>query len=143
MTITTYTALRIVEIEEDGDKDSELIILYDETEENYYCYGTRRPMKLSNDENVSYEYVYDYSRLKSLVSLIMLLTNMTNMINNGNNIYNLEIHHISICECESENLDYNYLFSKFSKNNELIAYDGLSLDKKKIRKILKTLTSSY
>ena len=54
MTITSYTALRLVEVEKSGDKDSEMIILFDETEQNYYIYGTRRPLKSDKKEILDY-----------------------------------------------------------------------------------------
>uniref|UniRef100_A0A6C0KU77 Uncharacterized protein n=1 Tax=viral metagenome TaxID=1070528 RepID=A0A6C0KU77_9ZZZZ len=143
MTITTYTALHLVEFEDDGKKDSELIVLYDEIEENYYLYGTRRPISNAEIQNLSYEYIYDYSRLNSLVSLIMILTNNLNDYDVDPTKYSIEINNIKICDCELEILDYTYLKSKFSVHNEMVAYDNQSLDKKKLKTILKTLTSSY
>jgi hypothetical protein len=143
MTITAYTALRIVEFENDGKPDSEIIVLYDETEEKFYLYGTRRPFKNTRFQNLSYEYVYNYSRLNSLASLIMILTNNLNYYNDDAVNYTVEIHNIKICDCELDTLDYNYLKTKFSTHNEMVAYDNQVLDKKKLKTILKTLTSSY
>jgi hypothetical protein len=144
MPITSYIALRLTEIEKDGDKDSKIIILYNENEEKYYMYGTRRPFTTKNaNANIIYEYVYDYSRLKSLVSLIMILTGQLNIKNIDENKYSVEIHHINICDCELERLDYHYLNEKFSKYNEMVAYDNQPLDKKNLKKILKTLSSSW
>jgi len=146
--MTAYTALRLVEFEfeNDGKPDSEIIVLYDETEEKFYLYGTRRPFKNTRFQNLSYEYVYNYSRLNSLASLIMILTNNLNDYNDSNEDavnYTVEIHNIKICDCELDILDYNYLKTKFSSHNEMVAYDNQVLDKKKLKTILKTLTSSY
>jgi hypothetical protein len=143
MTITSYTALRLVEIEKGGEKDSEMIILFDETEQSYYIYGTRRPLKSAKNEQLDYEFVYDYSRLNSLVSFIMMTTNKLYKAAADDNKYTIELHHIQICDCELDRLDYKYLFSKFSKHNEIVAYDEQGLFKKQLRKLLKTLTSSY
>jgi|APGre2960657505_1045072.scaffolds.fasta_scaffold52963_2 hypothetical protein len=142
MPITSYIALRLTEIEKDGEKDSQIIILYNENEEKYYIYGTRRPLKIT-EKNIIYEYVYDYSRLKSLLSLIMILTGQLNIENIDDNKYSVEIHNINICDCELDKLNYHYLNEKFSKHNEMVAYDNQPLDKKKLKKILKTLSSSW
>jgi hypothetical protein len=143
MTITTYTALRLVEVEKSGDKDSEMIILFDETEQSYYLYGTRRPLKSHKNDNLDYEFVYDYSRLASLLSFIGIATNKLYKAAADDNEYIIELNHIQICDCELDRLNYTYLFSKFSKNNEIVAYDNQSLTKKQLKKLIKTLTSSY
>jgi len=143
MTITSYTALRLVEVEKSGDKDSEMIILFDETEQNYYIYGTRRPLKSDKKEILDYEFVYDYSRLNSIVSFIMMTTNKFYKAAADDSQYIIELHHIKICDCELEKLDYQYLLSKFSKHNEIVAYDNQALTKKQLKKLLKTLTSTY
>ena len=143
MTITSYTALRLIEIEKNGEKDSEMIILFDETEQNYYLYGTRRPLKCCKGDNLDYVFVYDYSRLKSLISFIRLTTNKLYEKAADDNTYTIECNHIQICDCEMDRLNYNYLLSKFSKNNEIFAYDEQSLSRKQIKKLFKTLTSSY
>jgi hypothetical protein len=142
MIVTTYTALHLVEVEKNGLSDSKMIILFDESEQNYYLYGTRRQLKSVNNEKLNYEYVYDYSRLNSLVSLILLITNKLSKENNDCD-YTIEIHNIQIDNEEYPYLDYFYLINKFSKHNEMVAYDNHILKYNKLKKILKTLTSSY
>jgi len=143
MSVTSYTALHLTEIEKDGNIDSKMIILFHETEQNYYLYGTRRDLKSGNGEKLNYEYVYHYSRLSSLISLIECLTNKLNKKNMDEYTYNVEIHNIYIYDEEYPYLDYFYLIEKFSKHNEMVAYDDTLLDDKLLKKILKTLTSSY
>jgi hypothetical protein len=143
MSVTSYTALHLTEIEKDGNIDSKMIILFHETEQNYYLYGTRRDLKSGNGEKLNYEYVYHYSRLSSLISLIECLTNKLNKKNMDEYTYNVEIHNIYIYDEEYPYLDYFYLIEKFSKHNEMVAYDDTLLDDKLFKKILKTLTSSY
>jgi len=140
--VTTYTALHLVEVEKSGLSDSKMVILFDESEQNYYLYGTRRQLKSVNNERLHYEYVYDYSRLNSLVSLILLITNKLSKENNDCD-YTIEIHNIQIDTEEYPYLDYFYLINKFSKHNEMVAYDNHTLKYNKLKKILKTLTSSY
>jgi len=142
MMVTTYTALHLVEVEKSGLSDSKMVILFDESEQNYYLYGTRRQLKSVNNERLHYEYVYDYSRLNSLVSLILLITNKLSKENNDCD-YTIEIHNIQIDTEEYPYLDYFYLINKFSKHNEMVAYDNHTLKYNKLKKILKTLTSSY
>jgi len=142
MVLTTYTALHLVEVEKSGLSDSKMIILFDESEQNYYLYGTRRQLKSENNERLNYEYVYDYSRLNSLVSLILLITNKLSRENDDCN-YIIEIHNIQINAEEHPYLDYFYLINKFTKHNEMVAYDNHILKYNKLKKILKTLTSSY
>jgi hypothetical protein len=143
MSVTSYTALHLTEIEKDGNIDSKMIILFHETEQNYYLYGTRRDLKSGNGEKLNYEYVYHYSRLSSLISLIECLTNKLNKKNMDEYTYNVEIHNIYIYDEEYPYLDYFYLIEKFSKHNEMVAYDDTLLDDKLLKKILKILTSSY
>ena len=143
MTITSYTALRLVEVEKDGSKDSEMIILFNESEQNYYIYGTRRQLKSYENEHLDYEFVYDYTRLNSLVSFITMVTNKLYAEAADDNKYIIEMHYINICDFELESLDYKYLHSKFSKHNEIVAYDNQCLTKKQLKSLIKTLTSSY
>ena len=143
MTVTSYTAMRLIEFEKDGNTDSEMMILFDETEQSYYLYGTRRRLKSSKNDHLDYEFVYDYSRLKSLVSFIRVTTNKLFEACADDNVYTIELHNINICDCELERLDYQYLVSKLSKHNEIVAYDKQDLSKKKLKGLLKTLTSSY
>jgi len=143
MTITSYTALRLVEVENDGCKDSEMIILFNETEQKYYIYGTRRPLNSDKNEQLNYEFVYDYTRLNSLVSFITLVTNKLYPEAADDNKYIIELHYINISDCELDKLDYKYLHSKFSKHNEIVAYDNQSLSQKQLKKLIKNLTSSY
>jgi len=143
MTITSYTALHLVEVEKGGDKDSEMIILFNETEQNYYIYGTRRELKSEKNECLDYKFVYDYSRLQSLISFIEIVTNKLYDAAADDNKYIIEMHHIRICDCELDSLDYKYVHSKFSKHNEIFAYDDQCLTRKQLNKLLNILTSSY
>ena len=143
MSVTSYTSLHLTEVERDGNIDSKMIILFDENTQNYYLYGTRRDLKSGNGEKLNYEYVYHYSRLSSLISLIECLTNKLNKKNVDECTYNVEIHNIYIYDEEYPYLDYFYLIQKFSKHNEMVAYDNTLLEHRLLKKVLKTLTSSY
>jgi hypothetical protein len=148
MTITSYTALHLIEICEDKKKDSEFIILFNESEQNYYVYGTRKQIQ-NSDYKLIYEYVYHYSRLNSLISFIRIATSKLNKLNNYEKSnkyetkYVFEINNINICDCELSYLNFNYLLEKFNTHNEIVAYENELLSKKKLKRIIKILTSSY
>jgi hypothetical protein len=145
---TNYTALHIVEFEEDcKTKDSKMIILFDESEQKYYLYGTRRPLILHKcsctklvEEFDDYKFVYDYSRLNSLVSFIQVVGNN---LNEQNTIFSIELYHITVYDYELEDLSYKYLIEKLDSKNEIVAYDEQKLDKDTLKKIIKILTSTY
>jgi hypothetical protein len=137
MQFTSYTVLHLIEFDEYNQKDSEFIILFDESEQNYYCYGTRKKIRNSY-QKLDYEYNYDYSRLNSLISFIRIATN-----NFNNTKYTIELNNINIYDYELDSINFDYLLKKFNTHNEIVAYENQKLNKKKLKKILKTLTSSY
>jgi len=100
--------------------DSRLIIMFDESEDVYYCFGTRRREKDSNNSDSTYE---DYT-FAFPVSNTAGLTKWVSLLNNKfTSRYTYEMHQIKIDENEYLGLDFEAVYRKLTKYNELFAYD--------------------
>jgi hypothetical protein len=95
--------------------DNQIIILYDESDGNYYYYGTR------NRENEK-KYIYfsgkfHYTKLNELVQFIDIL--MDSFLSR----ITTELHQIYISSTEYNKLNFNVLRSMLNSSTELAAYD--------------------
>jgi hypothetical protein len=121
-TETTYydplMVLNITEYDTNGKRDTNIFLIYDEEEDVYYLYGSRG--------NVRYSKTFD----------------------NGDSLYNFisitmgfsENHKVSISVNYMEDLtnydEYDELKSKVSRFNEVVAYDNVTLSKKRLLRYL-------
>ena len=121
-TETTYydplMVLKITEYDTNGKRDTNIFLIYDEEEDVYYLYGSRG--------NVRYSKTFD----------------------NGDSLYNFisitmgfsENHKVSISVNYMEDLtnydEYDELKSKVSRFNEVVAYDNVTLSKKRLLRYL-------
>lgn len=122
----SYISVHIEEIES-REIDSSIILIYDENEETFYLYGTRCKGFYKH-----YSFTYHYTQLDSLIFFIKLVLN--------NNPFNISYNHLYIPDKDLDYVDYNYLRESITRNNEIIAYDGLNkLNTNKLKKNLAKL----
>ena len=121
-TNTTYydpiMVLNITEYDTNGNPDTNVFLVYDEDEDLYYLYGSRG--------HVSYTKSFCCSEnLYNFISIVMGFS---------------ENHKVSISVNYMDDLtdydDYNKLQSKVSRFNEVVAYDNVTLSKKRLQRFL-------
>ena len=121
-TNTTYydpvMVLNITEYDTNGKPDTNVFLVYDEDEDLYYLYGSRG--------HVSYTKSFCCSEnLYNFISIVMGFS---------------ENHKVSISVNYMDDLtdydDYDKLQSKVSRFNEVVAYDNLTLSKKRLQRFL-------
>lgn len=100
--------------------DSRLIIVFDESEDVYYCFGTRYRVNESSTTNSKYQ---DYT-FAFHIDNTAALTKWVSLLNNKfTSKYTYEMHQIKIEEDEYVGLDFDSVYRKLTKYNELFAYD--------------------
>ena len=121
-TNTTYydpvMVLNITEYDTNGKPDTNVFLVYDEDEDLYYLYGSRG--------HVSYTKSFCCSEnLYNFISIVMGFS---------------ENHKVSISVNYMDDLtdydDYDKLQSKVSRFNEVVAYDNVTLSKKRFQRFL-------
>lgn len=121
-TNTTYydpvMVLNITEYDTNGKPDTNVFLVYDEDEDLYYLYGSRG--------HVSYtKSFYCIENLYNFISIVMGFS---------------ENHKVSISVNYMDDLtdydDYDKLQSKASRFNEVVAYDNVTLSKKRLQRFL-------
>ena len=121
-TNTTYydpvMVLNITEYDTNGKPDTNVFLVYDEDEDLYYLYGSRG--------HVSYTKSFCCSeKLYNFISIVMGFS---------------ENHKVSISVNYMDDLtdydDYDKLQSKVSRFNEVVAYDNVTLSKKRLQRFL-------
>jgi hypothetical protein len=124
----SYLSIHILETEIYPKKnDTSIIIIYDDNEENFYLYGSRRPC------DIPYSYVYHRTELDSLIHFIGLV------MDNSASSFTFEYNHLYIPDEDLDYVDHNYLKSQINEHNEIIAYEDLKINKKEIKRNLKKL----
>ena len=128
-----YHALYLLEINEDNKSDSRIIVLYDSEVDKYFYYGTRSRYGLNN-ANINIDYkpnlqnemkyiqfagAYPSEKLATFVSFL------GNMTDHFDSKFIVEMYAIEMEEDEYDGLTFDRLHSKFSKYNELFAYDNV------------------
>jgi hypothetical protein len=119
-----FNLLYVVEHEFDNENktDNRIIILYDESEsENgFYCYGTR---KYKNDTTLCREPFEDYHMIYSIEHINTLVEFIALLNNNFNSKITVEMHQIKLSPDEYELVDFDYLNETKTALTELFAYD--------------------
>jgi len=95
--------------------DSRLIIIYDETDEIYYCFGTRS--RHINDNYQTFTLAFPADNTTALTKWVSLLNNKFA------SKYTVEQHQIVLEKEEYEGLDFDGMYNRLSKYTELFAYD--------------------
>jgi len=121
-TETTYydplMVLNITEYDTNGKRDTNIFLIYDEEEDVYYLYGSRG--------HVRYSKTFDNE--DSLYNFISITMGFS------------ENHKVSISVNYMEDLtnydEYDELKSKVSRFNEVVAYDHVTLSKKRLLRYL-------
>ena len=118
----SHNILYLVEHDKTRTKNTDnlLIILYDESVEKYYCYGTRRRL---NSTEINNELFDDYQLAFSVDKMDLLLKWISLLNNEFRDVYTVEMHQISLDEDDYETLDFTSLKNRITKFTELYAYD--------------------
>ena len=121
-TNTTYydpvMVLNITEYDTNGKPDTNVFLVYDEDEDLYYLYGSRGHVS----------YTKSFCCIENLYNFISLVMGFS------------ENHTVSISVNYMDDLtdydDYDKLQSKVSRFNEVVAYDNVTLSKKRLQRFL-------
>ena len=127
LTNTTYydpqMVMNITEYDSDGDKDSNVFILYDEEKEGYYIFGSR-----GGSKHVRYTKIfYCINDLYNFISITMGFKDnhtVSLSINYMANLTNFD--------------DYDEIKQKVSRFNEVVAYDNFIISKQDFKMFLKS-----
>jgi hypothetical protein len=121
-TNTTYydptMVLNITEHDTNGNPDTNVFLVYDEDEDLYYLYGSRGHVS----------YTKTFCCIENLYNFISIVMGFS------------ENHKVSISVNYMDDLtdydDYDKLQSKVSRFNEVVAYDNVTLSKKRLQRFL-------
>jgi hypothetical protein len=132
--------LYLVELDSNKKSDSRVIVIYDNSNETYYYYGTRSrtlgfPQQQFQDKHIEFLGAYHESKLLTFVSFLKHLNNLFDCR------FNIEMHNIVLYEGEYETLSFETIFNKFSPYTELFAYDYTKESEGSILEKLDMLTS--
>lgn len=101
----------------DALTDTQIIVLYDEYDGNFYYYGTRNTDYCDSKNYINYEGKFHHTRLSALVDFISFL------VDGFRNRITTEFHQINIHDKHHDMIDYEYLKHKLSRSSELVAYN--------------------
>lgn len=101
--------------------DNKVYIIYDPTDEQYFCYGSRNNGK---DKYVDYSMIYNFGQIESLVYLLYFA------MNKFDEKITVELYSVFIEEDEYDNLEYKWFHRTLDRYFELSAYDkeDMSID---------------
>ncbi len=121
-TNTTYydpqMVMHITEYDRDGDKDSNVFIIFDKDEEMYYLFGSR-----GGSKHVRYtKTFYCKNQMYDFISIAMGFKD--------NNTISLSINYVDNLTSYDE---YDDIKRKVSRFNEVVAYDNFTISKKDFR----------
>jgi hypothetical protein len=127
LTTTTYydpqMVMNITEYDSEGDKDSNVFILYDEEQEAYYLFGSR-----GGSKHVRYtKAFYCMNDLYNFISITMGFQD--------NHTVSLSINYMSNLTNYDE---YDDIKEKVSRFNEVVAYDNFVISKQDFKMFLKS-----
>ena len=105
-------AINIIEYDCDGDKDTELFIVYDEDDEMYYVYGHRGSRNSKN-----YAYFKSFSCMCALYDFIDLTCNIKDASS-----LTIQVNELDGLTSDSDYYDFK---RKVSSRNEIVAYDNV------------------
>ena len=115
-----FNIIHFIEHIDDNDDtltDTNIIVLYDEDDGNFYYYGTRNTDYCDSKKYINYEGKFHYTRLSALVDFISFL------VDNFRNRITTEFHQIDIHDKHYDMIDYEYLKYKLCTATELVAYN--------------------
>lgn len=104
--------------------DNKIAILYDEEEGKFFYYSLR------NKNELKYNCSYHYTRLNNLADFIRYICN------DFSSVITHEFHSIDIYSYEYDSLNYETLYKKLSKSNEIVAYDWDTISHEEVKTIL-------
>jgi len=124
-TNTTYydpqMVINITEYDREGDKDSNVFIVFDEEEEMYYLFGSR-----GGSKHVRYtKTFYCKNQMYDFISITMGFKDnhtISISVNYANNLTNYD--------------EYDDIKQKVTRFNEVVAYDDFTISKKDFRVFL-------
>jgi len=99
--------------------DSRLIIIFDESEDKYYCFGTRRRVTDKHDKYGSYKLAFSADNTPTITKWVSRLNDKFT------SKYTIEQHQIVLEEDEYAGLEFEDVFKKLGKYTELFAYDKI------------------
>lgn len=101
--------------------DNKVYIIYDPTDEQYFCYGSRNN---GNDVYEKYSMTYNFGQVDSLVYLLFFA------MNKFDSKITVELYSLFIEEDDYDSLDYYWFYNTIDKHFEMSAYDkeDMSID---------------
>lgn len=117
-----FNALYLIEhdVRDINNTDNRIIILYDDYEEAFFYYGTRRREKNETANGMNY---ISYNGLCKSWDKNNLLEMLKLLFNDLESYVTSELHFIEIEDSEYDELDFDKLREKFTHFNCLYAYD--------------------
>lgn len=115
--MSLFNILYLSEYTSDNKLDTQLVILYDESDGNFYYYGKRQARYLT--DVVNYSGKFHYSKVNDFVNFITIL------VDDFISRITTELHQIKISIKDYSKLNVDYLLNKISDKTELAAYDKL------------------
>jgi hypothetical protein len=113
--------------------DNRFIILYDESDGNYYYYGTRN--RETQQKYIQYSGKYHYTKLNDFVQFIDIL------VDGFLSYLTIEIHQIYIDSYQYDSLNFGILKSMLNTSTELSAYDKKKESYNTVYSYLQTLVT--
>ena len=135
-----FNVLKLIEFDESKD-DIKLIIIYDENDDRYYSYGTRRrPSDNYLLKFIDFKICFRYECQNMLLKWIGLACNSFDV----DSRFTYEFHQIELDESEyaDNKLNYTNLSKKLSGKTEIFGYDKRSLTEGELMEKLDLLTGS-
>lgn len=125
LTNTTYydpqMVMNITEYDSDGDKDSDVFILYDEEQDAYCLFGSR-----GGSKHVRYTKTFYYKNdLYDFISITMGFKE--------NHTVSVSINYVN---CLTNYDEYDDIEKRVSRFNEVVAYDKFTISKKDFKMFL-------
>jgi len=114
--------------------DHRICILYDQSEDTYFYYGSRN--NDSQNSYTDYDGYYRYEQKGAFVALLAFL------MGEFKEVITTELHTISIPEHQYNMLSYKVLLSKMSNKTLLAAYDGKEESRSSITEYLNMLVQN-
>jgi hypothetical protein len=133
-----FNALYLVEHDSRDveNTDNRIIILYDDYEEAFFYYGTRRRER--NETSRGYKYISHNGLVRSWdICRLMILLRL--LFNNMDSFISSEMHVIEIDDSEYEDLDFDKVRKRLNEYNCLYAYDKIKETAKSLKRKINTL----
>jgi hypothetical protein len=128
-----FNALYLVEHDSRDveNTDNRIIILYDDYEEAFFYYGTRRRER--NETSSGYKYISHNGLVRSC-DICKLMNLLVLLFNNMDSFISSEMHVIEIDDSEYEDLDFDKVRKRLNEYNCLYAYDKIKETTKSLKR---------